>query len=66
MNVTIEQVNLAVQDVTATAVSSASGSEDIKDRISQVSDAMVKVAKKVSDESKLVANLDSTVHRFTI
>ena len=66
MNETIEQVNSAVQDVTATAVSSASGSEDIKDRISQVSDAIVKVAKKVSDESKLVANLDSTVHRFTI
>ena len=60
------EVNSVIQEVTATAVKSASNSEEIQVKIDEVSESMLKVAQETQVQSELVHVLNGTIHRFTI
>lgn len=62
----IEQVNTAIQTVSATAEESAAGSEEISGIVSETAAAIEDIAKLAQDQSELAEKINGMIQKFKI
>lgn len=66
MSETIEQVNLAIQNVSETSLDSATQAEDIQSNIYNIKESMDNVSHLTIKQSELAQKLDEMIHEFNL